>query len=426
MKKSYQVVDAGERDKIAEVLTKNGQALLPFVDLIETAGMRVDKLIDEVGRATIQAVLELSARGVAGQPHQGKVGGEVVRNGTQAGSVPLSQRRLRVRKPRLRRKGKGVGGEVAVPAYEAMNSDRRLGERMLAIMLDGVSTRRYERVIPEMAETVGVSKSAVSRQVVEASEEKLKELCERRFEDVDLIAIWIDGLVFGEHHVIAAVGLDPGGGKRVLGVREGATENSTVVKGLLADLVERGVDPAGRRLFVIDGSKALRKAIDEVFGAENPVQRCRGHKIRNVTGHLPQDYRCQVTFQMKAAYKLEEKEGVARLKKLAERLRDEYPSAAESLLEGLSETFTVNRLGLSGPLRRCLSTTNIIENPNSALRRGTRRVSRWRDGAMVLRWAATGFLDVESRFRKVMGYRDLWMLEAALNEDQVDSRKAVA
>jgi transposase-like protein len=420
MRESYQIAYRSESEKLVNFLTKEGQHLLPFVNLVETARLAVDELIDVVGRATVEAVLTLSAEGVAGPKHQGKRGGEVRWHGSQCGKVRLSERKLKVKKPRLRCRRGGSGSEVEIPAYEAMVTNERLGERMLEILLAGVSTRRYRDVIPQMAETVGVSKSSVSREFVEASAGEIEKLFERRFDEVEILIIYIDGLRFGEQHVIAAIGVDRGGGKHVLGLVQGSTENATVVKGLLQDLVERGVKPDRRRLFVIDGSKALRCAIDEVYGAENPVQRCRSHKIRNVTEHLPLELKDQVKAVMNAAYRLDWREGISRLKKQAEWLEVEYPSAAASLREGLEETFTVNRLGLSASLRRCLSSTNIIENPYSGVRRMTRRVSRWHDGRMVLRWAASALLAVEKRFKRIMGWRDLWMLEAVLKEELVD------
>lgn len=424
MRRGYQVAETKDSGKLASLLAVEGADLGGFVDLIEQSRLAVDELITVMGRATIEAVLTLSAQGVAGEKHQGKKGAGAIRwHGTQRGTVSLSDRKLRVKKPRLRKKGKGKSAEVAVPAYEAMRSNASVGERMLEILLCGVSSRNYGRVLPQMAETAGMSKSQVSRQAIKASEESLKRLAARRFEDVDLLVIYIDGMRFGQHHVIAAVGIDNTGHKHVLGLAEGATENGVVAKGLLEDLVERGVSPERRRLFVIDGSKALRQAIDTVFGKENPVQRCRNHKVKNVLGYLPEELRGSVSAVMKSAYRLEPNEGMARLKQQAAWLEKSYPSAASSLLEGLEETFTVNRLGLSATLRRCLSTTNLIENPNSGVRRMTGRVSRWQDGRMALRWAASAFLEVEKRFRRVMGYRDLWMLESALNEQGGETEK---
>jgi putative transposase len=424
--KGYQVAGVKDSKKWTEFLAKEGQQLLPFVGLVEGAKLAIDELIDVMGRATVEAVLQLSAQGVAGPKGQGRrKGSEVYWYGQQRGVVCLSNRKLRIRKPRLRRKGVTCGGELEVPAYEAMQLDTRLGQRMLEIMMAGVSTRRYERVLPAMAETVGVSKSSVSREFIEASEAELKRLCERRFDDVDLLVLYLDGQVFGDHSVITAVGVDVQGYKHVLGVREGASENGEVVKGLLEDLVARGVKPGRRRLFVIDGSKALRQGIYAVYGDKNPVQRCRTHKQRNVLGYLKGDQQEWMKAVMKAAYRLDADEGIAKLTKEADRLHDDHPDAAASLLEGLEETFTVNRLGISPKLRRCLVTTNVIENSHSGVRRATHRVSRWKDGTMVLRWAASSFLDVEKRYRRIMGHEDLWTLKAILDE-VVDEKKEVA
>ena len=301
-----------------------------------------------------------------------------------------------------------------------------MGSRMLEILLRGVSTRQYRAVLPEMAETVGVSRSSVSREAIEASEEELKRLCERRLEEMDLLILYLDGVIFGEHHVLVAVGVDERGRKHVLGIAEGASENQTVAKGLLEDLVGRGLATDRKYLFVIDGSKALRVAINAVFGAENPVQRCRQHKLENVMGYLPEHLKEQTKAALRAAFRLPAKEGMARLEKQAEWLEREYPSAAASLREGLAEMFTVSRLGLSPSLSRCLVSTNVIESPHSGVRLRTRKVCRWRDGKMVLRWAAAALLMTENNFRRIMGYRDLWMLKAALGRKEVSLQQEVA
>jgi transposase-like protein len=351
--------------------------------------------------------------------------------------VALAERKLRVDRPRLRRRIRGqdrAGGgsasaEVPIPAYEAMQDDERLGRRMAEILMEGVSTRRYAHVLPEMAETVGVSRSSVSREFIEASEESLKALMERRFQDKDILIIYLDGLIFGEHHVLSAVGVDDQGFKHVLGMTAGASENATACKELLEDIVAR---PKRKRLFVIDGSKALRHAVDAVFGTANPVQRCRSHKVRNVADHLPKHLKPQVKSAMRAAYRLGPKEGMARLEQQARWLEVEYPSAAASLREGLKETFTINALDLPPSLNRCLATTNLIESPHSGIRQRTRRVSRWKDGSMALRWAATAMLATEKNFRRIMGHKDLWMLKSYLDrldeegkEIAVDSEKKV-
>jgi putative transposase len=416
VEKPYHTIRKNDTQALVHFLTKNGQALLPMVELIEQSQLRVDQLIDVLGRASIEAVLRLSAEGIAGPPHPGKKGGAVGWHGSDTGTIALSERKLRVHRPRLRKKQTGRDGEVPIPAYEAMQEDGKLAGRMLEILLRGVSTRQYKRVLPEMAETVGISKSSVSAEAIAASEEELKKLCERRLDVLEILVIYLDGIRFGGHQVLAAVGVDEEGRKHVLGLAEGASENQVVARGLLENLVERGLDPRRKRLFVIDGSKALRAAIDAVFGGQNPVQRCRHHKVENVMGYLPEHLKAQVKAALRAAFRLLAQEGMARLEKQAQWLEREYPDAAASLREGLPEMFTVNRLGLSAQLCRCLCSTNIIESPHSGVRLRTRRVCRWRDGRMVLRWAAAAFLITEKSFRKIQGYRDLWMLKAILEE----------
>ena len=428
MKRNYHTIDKqgkGER-KLAEFLVRNGQALLPMMELIEQSRMAIDELIDMMGRASIEAVLQLSAGQVAGAPQQGKARqAEIVWHGTQRGRVYLKERKLRVNKPRLRKKGRGANKEIAVPAYEAMQQDTVTGERMLEILVNGVSTRRYSRVIPEVADTVGVSPSTVSRESIEASEAALQQLLERRFDDVELLIIYIDGMHFGDQCVLAAVGVDIQGRKHVLALREGATENAEAAKDLLQHLVEHGVDPARRRLFIIDGSKALRTAINAVFGAEMPVQRCRNHKLRNVLGRLPREPQAQTASLMRAAWKMNPREGIAKFHQIAAWLERDYPEAAAALREGLEECFTINRLDIPRSLHRCLATSNIVDNPHSGVRDRTRRVCRWRPG-MPARWSAAAFLEIEKSFRKIMGYRDLWALKAILDGSQPATRQAVA
>ena len=229
----------------------------------------------------------MSAEQLAGPKRQGRRADDraLYWHGSQPGRVTLSERQLRVEKPRLRKKTarQGERGEVAIPAYDAMQRDQRLADRMLAIMLNGVSTRRYETVLPAMAEQVGIGKSEVSRETIEAGTRVLQDVAERDFSKVDVLIIYLDGIQFGNHHVLAAVGVDADGKKYVLGVRSGASENATVTTTLLEDLVARGIRPDRRRLFIVDGAKALRSAIAQVFGAGNEVQRCRNHKLRRMS-----------------------------------------------------------------------------------------------------------------------------------------------
>ncbi len=427
MQKAYRTIrkqGKANEQELASFLVKNGQGLLPMVNLIEQCQVACDQLIDMTGRAAIQAVLQLSAMEAAGGPQQQgrRRSGDVVFYGRQPGQVLLSDRRLEVQRPRLRTKGPR-SQEVEVPAYAAMQNPAPMGRRMLDILMHGVSTRNYKQVIPQMAETAGVSRSAVSRAAIEASEAEVEALLSRRFDDLKLLVIYVDGLVFGDYTMIGVVGVDAEGHKHVLGIREGATENSTVITELLEDIVSRGVDPKRKMLFVIDGSKALRAAINAVFGSDQKVQRCRAHKLRNVLDYLPKDDKPQVKSLLRAAWKLDADKGIARIKKLAAWLDQRYPQAAASLLEGLEECFTINRLDIPPALHRCLATTNIIESPHAGVRIQTRRVTHWQNGKMVLRWMASAFLRTEKRFKRIMGHKDLWALEAILNPTATASKK---
>ena len=416
MKESYTIVSKKDSKELSRYLAKEGQFLLPMLDLIEQAETAVDEVVDVVGRSAIEAILLLSARQVAGELHKGKATGDIRWHGSQTGVISLAERKLRVIKPRLRKKGKGAGKEVALPAYTAMQEKGRLSQRILSLLMHGISTRSYEKVLPAMAETVGVSKSQVSREWIEATDQQIQQFTRRRLDGQDILIVYIDGIHFGQHLVVAAIGVDSQGNKQVLGLVEGATENAVIVRDLLTDIVSRGLDTHRKRLFIIDGSKALRAAINEIFGNTNPVQRCRKHKVSNVMDHLPETLKDQVKSVMKAAWRLAPEEGKERIRQQARQLEKLYPSAAASLLEGLDELFTVNAMGLPKALARCLCTTNLIESPNSGVRLRTRRVCNWQDGQMVLRWATAAFLETEKHFQKIGGYKQLWMLKSYLDE----------
>jgi len=419
---AYQVVTAADKRQLSDFLIREGQFLLPIVRLIEQSELALSQVIDVTGRACIEAVLEMSALEVAGSKSPGRASGDVRWHGSQDGLAHLGDRKLRVRRPRLRHK---TDGEVPIPAYEAMQTGGKLAGRMMSILLDGVSTRKYKRVIPEMAETVGVSKSAVSRANVEAGEKLLEELAERRLDDLDPLIIYLDGIRLGKHHILGAVGVDPTGQKHVLGLRQGSSENTTVVTELLTDLVRRGLAPDRRRLFVIDGSKALRAAIDAVFGAGNPVQRCRAHKLRNVVDHLPKDQHANAKSTLRAAWKLPAEQGKRQIEQLARWYEKKHPSASASLLEGLDELFTINAMDLPPKLLRCLATTNIIESTNGGVRQRINRVKNWQDGAMALRWASAAFEATACNFRKIMGHQQLWMLKAHLEQSLTEEKVGI-
>jgi transposase-like protein len=418
VKKTYHIVTRAARESAAVIeqfCQANGQILLPIVNLIQNASQVVETVIHEVGHQMLEQVLVLSAEQVAGARTPGKASGDIRHHGSQPGCVQLADRKVKVKRPRLRHK---TEGEVKVPAYEALRQDRGLGQHMLGALLRGVSTREYQEVLPQMAETVGVSRSAISRKAVEASAEQLKHLQERRWENVEILVIYIDGRRFGEHHILSAVGVDTEGKKHILGIESGATENAASVKRLLTRVRDQGLPTDRKYLFVIDGAKALRAAIEEVFGGDQPVQRCRNHKLRNVVDELPKEQQGQALNLMRAAWKVKTaEEGEKRLEQLARFLERDHESAARSLREGMKEMFTLQRLKIPESLHKCLATTNIIESPQGGVERRTHNVTRWRDADMVQRWVASAWLLTEKHFRRIDGHADLWALAAVLGRE---------
>jgi len=327
----------------------------------------------------------------------------------------MGGRRVKVERPRARSVD---GHELSLPSWRAWSSRDPLDERAFEQMVLGVSTRGYARsleALPSEFEVRGAGKSAVSARFVVGTQRRLVELMRRDLRGLGLVALMIDGGHFADHVVLAAVGVENNGQKHVLGLREGATENAAACKALLADLIERGLNPARALLVVIDGAKALHKAVSETFGARMLLHRCHAHKKRNVTDALPERMRATVRSAMNQAYATRDAKRARRLlENLARRLESAHPGAAASLREGLAETLTVMRLDLPESLARVLSSTNLIENLFSRVRDTARRVKRWQGGTMILRWTAAGVLEAERHFRKVAGYRALPKLVAAL------------
>ena len=284
-----------------------------------------------------------------------------------------------------------------------------------------MSTRSYGASldpVPAERRTRATSRSAVSRRFVALSQRQLTTCLSRPLGDLDLQVVMIEGIAYHDHAILVALGIDTRGTKHVLGVREGTTENSTVAGALLSDLVDRGLAADQPVLFVIDGGKALRKAIRRVFGAYGVVHRCQVHTLRNVLEHLPEELRPSVRHAMRQAYdaSISSDSAQRQLERLAHSLAGDHPGAAASLREGLEETLTLHALGITGALWKTLRSTNPIENLNGGVAKFTRNVRRWRDGSMILRWVGSALLDAEQQFRRVRGYREMPALIEALRQ----------
>ena len=344
-----------------------------------------------------------------------------VRHGHEAGEVTLGGRRVPVERPRVR--SADGHGEVLLATYAHFADRDPLTKAVLERMLGGISTRRYQRTQEPVGETVeagsrSTSKSAVSRQFVARTRENLEGLMCRRLDDVRLAVLMLDGIDFKGRTNVVALGISSDGVKIPLGLWEGSTENAAVATALLADLVERGLDVEQGVLCVLDGAKALRKAVRDVLGVSTPVQRCIRHKERNVCDHLPERDRGAVKQRLRSAWKLDDHPvALERLRALAGELGRSHPGAAASLREGLEETLTLQRLGIQGSLKTTLASTNPCESMIECVRRTSRNVKRWQSGDMALRWTAAGMLEAERQFRRVIGYRDLAKLAVAIERD---------
>lgn len=340
------------------------------------------------------------------------------RHGSEAGTVTLGGRRLPVRRPRVRTTDGAA--ELALASYEAFRSADLLATGVVARMLAGLSTRRYGAGLEPVgaaieARMVGTSRSAVSRRFLAATSERLTELLSRPLVDQRFLAVFLDGFGMGEHLLLGALGVRADGVKVPLGVVEGTTENAAVVNALLADLRERGLDASAGVLFVVDGGRAIGSAVRAVFGPSALVQRCRRHKERNITDHLPELERPLVLRRLRAAWaEPDPARAKAQLEGIARGLAHARPGAAAALREGLSDTLTINRLGVTGSLRRTLESTNPVESMIEIVRDHATRVKRWESGEMALRWAAAGMLAAEGQFRRVKGFRELPALAVAL------------
>jgi len=381
----------------------------------------------EVGLGVLRELLEQEVDELVGPKGKWNPDRSAVRHGHENGEVTLGGRRVPVKRPRART----VDGESELPleTYEHFADRDALEEVVLERMLAGVSTRQYRRAqepVGEQLETDArsTSKSAASRVFVARTRQQLWKLMRRPLSDLRLAVIMLDGIELHGYTNIVALGITTEGEKLALGLWDGSTENAAVAAALLSDLVDRGVDVEQGLLFVIDGAKALRKAIRQVFGNKVPVQRCVQHKQRNVLDHLPERERPAVKTRLRRAWKeTTHDRALEQLTALALELEHAHPGAAASLREGMEETLTVTRLGITGKLKLTLQSTNPCESMISTVRVIHRNVKRWTSGDMCLRWTAAGMLEAETRFRKVEGYRGLAGLAVKIEHDLLRNRQ---
>ena len=410
------IVDRGSIDG----LSLPGEVQLALGDLAGSVREGLLALSVGVGLKVMEELLEEELVALVGPKGRHDPERSATRHGSRQGRVVLGGRKVQVRRPRARSL---EGCELPLRTYAHFACDDLLGERTVQTMLAGLSTRRHRACLePTGTEDRAVSKSAVSRRFVTRTRRSLAELMARPLPD-DLLVLMLDGVHLAGHTCLCALGIGADGSKVPLGIWEGASENAAVCRRALADLQERGLCAEQGLLVVIDGSKALRRAVADALGAKAAVQRCRRHKQENVLGHLPERERPWVRRKLSEAWALERAElAERRLVELARALEAKRPGAAASLREGLAETLTLTRLGISSEraLGRTLASTNPIESMLSICRERARNVKRWRGGEMALRWTAAGMLDAERSFRRVKGHRDLPKLQAALRRHAAD------
>jgi transposase-like protein len=390
----------------------NIQMILPLAEVVSLLQDGVGHLLREAGLALMHLVMEEEVRQLAGERHQQHPQRRAHRWGKEAGYCVVDGQKVPLRRTRLRDK---ENREQRLGSYELFQRSAPLERKVWDTMMRGLSTRNYGAVVKEFQQAYGIEKSAVSGNFVEASREKLRELLERPLGELQICAVLIDGSPFRDHQVIVALGIGCDGRKTVLGLRQGATENATVVGELLSDLASRGLDFSVPRLYVLDGSKALGAAVRRHAGEAACIQRCQVHKRRNVLDHLPEQHRQAVKRKLQNAYAMAAYPDAQRaLEKLHRELMELNPSAARSLAEGMEETLTVHRLGVPEKLRRSLASTNVIESAFSIVETVCRNVKRWRPGDQIERWVGSGLLLAERQFRKVRGYREIPLLLASL------------
>ena len=391
------------------------QLPLPVLGVLTDTRQAFHELCIETGQHVLMAMMEADREALCGAKDKHVGERRAWRGGSARSRVTLGGRQVEM--PRLR--VRTAEGELGLASFQWAAATEPMEAHTMEAIAAGVSTRKYRRTLESLPSGVAehvTSSSAVSRRFVALSSRRMHEFLSRALDELDIRVVFIDGKVFRDHCMLIALGLDSQGRKHVLGLREGSTENAPVARALLSDLVERGLPINRSMLFIIDGAKALRRAISDVYGELGVVQRCQVHKQRNILGHLPESMHASVARALRDAWESESAELAKRqLQRLVRSLDRDHPGAAASVREGLEETLTVLRLGLSGALQKTFRTTNAIENLNSLVENYTRNVKRWRDGSMIQRWVSAALLEAEKHFRRVRGYRDMPHLISALD-----------
>jgi putative transposase len=375
--------------------------------------VEIRSLAVSAGTVMIEAIMNSESDQLAGKRYSRKT--DIDRWGTESGYVLLGGQKVRVRRPRLRTKDKQ---EVSLTSYEQFQNEGQRTESVFNRLVAGVSSRNYAKTVEEFGNGYGISKSVISRKVVEATAEKLKELSERDLSKLDVCVLVLDGIHVDETVQIVALGVETSGKKQILGMRQGATENSIVCKELLEDIQTRGLQTDGPMLVLLDGAKALRSAVEETFGDRAIVQGCQLHKRRNVLKYLPKRYHAEYDRKISTAYGMRLHDDARKeLDSIIRELDRLNESAANSLREGLEETLTVHQLKLPDVLRKHFFSTNLIESAFSQGVSVMQNVKRWRNSSQIQRYTATALLEAEKKFRKITGFKSMSVLVSALEEE---------
>jgi putative transposase len=408
MKKPYQI-ESQRAVKQLEAMAATGnrsvQMVLPLAEMLGWLRKGVGELIRQAGLQLVDLFMQEEVLELVGERSQRQTERTANRWGSERGYCVVMGQKVPIQRPRVRTTD---DKEVRLGSYEMFHRGEPLTETVWEKLMLGLSTRNYGRAVREFAEAYGLEKSAISEHFIEASRTKLKEMMERRLGQVRLCALLIDATPFAGQQMVVALGIKQDGQKMILGIRQGATENTTVVSELLGDLMNRGLDFSEPRLYVLDGGKALPAAVKKYVGESAPIQRCHVHKRRNVLDHLTDEQKPSVAKKLNAAYALEDY-GAAKeaLNQLHRELMDLNPSAARSLGEGLEETLTVHRLQVPPQLRKTLACTNVIESAFSIVERVCSNVKRWHGGDQRERWVGSGLLVAEKQFRRIQGYKQI-------------------